>query len=133
MGKVSETVKAKVLGESWVMLQPSMIEGWGITVIEANASGTPVIASDVSGLRDSIIHDKTGVLVAPGNVNEFALAMSHFITDEKYRTLLTKNALNWSQKFTWDRSADAFYKIISAVVLEKSQVVLRKNISLAAK
>ncbi len=53
-GHVTDTEKAKILGKSWAALQPSLIEGWGITVIEANAAGTPVIASRVNGLQDSV-------------------------------------------------------------------------------
>jgi glycosyltransferase involved in cell wall biosynthesis len=111
-GKVTEKEKAKILSKSWVMLQPSMMEGWGITVIEANASGTPVIASNVNGLRDAVIDGSTGVLVSPKNVAEMAQAMDEFVTDEKYRSLLARQAYIWSSHFDWDISANRFMGIV---------------------
>ena len=52
LGKVSEKRKIELLSKSWISVQPSMMEGWGITVIEANSCATPVIASRLSGLSD---------------------------------------------------------------------------------
>lgn len=111
-GKISDSDKAILLSQSWVVLQPSQLEGWGITVIEANASGTPVIASDVSGLRDSIVHGTTGILVELKNTDAFARAMTDFISDEKYRAYLSGSAYLWSQHFNWDKSAEHFLLII---------------------
>lgn len=112
LGRVSEKEKLELLASSWVMLQPSQIEGWGITVIEANAAGTPVIASDVSGLRDSVLNGETGILVEAGNVRQFGFAMKELIGDSALRATLSQNALRWSLGFDWDKSADEFYKII---------------------
>lgn len=112
-GRVTESVKYKLLSESWVMLQPSGVEGWGITVIEANGSGTPVIASDVSGLRDSVVNNETGLLVEVRNVKQLGLAMDYILSNKLKRELYIKNALVWSKNFTWDKSADMFLGIIS--------------------
>lgn len=111
-GKVSESKKAELLAKSWVAIQPSMVEGWGITVIEANASGTPVIASDVNGLRDSVVDSQTGVLVEPKNPDAIASAMIDFILDKTYRGIISKQAYVWSQSFNWDNSAEIFYRVI---------------------
>jgi glycosyltransferase involved in cell wall biosynthesis len=111
-GKIGDSDKALLLSKSWAALQPSSLEGWGITVIEANASGTPVIASNVSGLRDSIIHGETGVLVETKNLDEFAKAMIDFIMDKTYRETSSRQAYIWSQNFSWDSSAKTFYGII---------------------
>ncbi len=112
-GRVSDVQKARLLAKSWVVLQPSMVEGWGITVIESNASGTPVIASDVVGLRDSVVNGRTGILVPVGDVEAFAHAMIDFILDAKYRKKLSDNAYNWSQNFNWDKSSKNFFNIVS--------------------
>ncbi len=111
-GRVNNSTKAKLLARSWAAIQPSMVEGWGITVIEANAAGTPVIASNVSGLRDSVIHGQTGTLVPVGNVDAFATAMIDFILDQKYRKTLSANAYAWSQDFDWDKSARQFLSVV---------------------
>src|SRR6185437_7387512 len=104
----------------WVSIQPSMIEGWGITVIESNASGTPVIASDVNGLRDSIVHNKTGMLVKPKDITEFKNAIMQCFNDKKFLRMLSEEAYVWSNNFSWDISADIFMKKIIGVLQEKS-------------
>ncbi len=94
------------------MIQPSMIEGWGITVIEANASGTPVIASNVNGLRDSVVDGKTGLLVKPKDVRMFAKAMINLIEDEEFRSELSGQSYKWAQNFSWENSAEKFLSVI---------------------
>ena len=112
LGKVTDEEKIKLLGSSWVAVQPSQIEGWGITVIEANACETPVIASNVNGLKDSIIDGKTGILVNPGNIEKFSQAIYTVLKDTELRNNLSHQALLWSHKFSWDDSAKQFYEIM---------------------
>lgn len=106
--RVTEEEKIQLLGQSWVMLQPSSFEGWGITVIEANASGTPVIASDVIGLRDSVLHQETGLLVPARDVDGFASAMEYLITHKSRLTNLSSASLSWSENFDWNVNAASF-------------------------
>jgi glycosyltransferase involved in cell wall biosynthesis len=108
LGKVTELEKKELLTKCWLMVQPSMIEGWGITVIEANACGTPVIASNVEGLRDSISHNQTGILVRPKNTTALAEAMEKVIRDKSLRTNLSKSSISWSKRFSWSKAADQF-------------------------
>ena len=112
LGKVSDKEKITLLGSSWVAVQPSQVEGWGITVIEANACGTPVIASYVNGLKDSIVDGKTGILVKPGNADNLAEAILSVMTYPKLRNNLSQEAYIWSQNFSWDKSAKEFYEIL---------------------
>jgi cellulose synthase/poly-beta-1,6-N-acetylglucosamine synthase-like glycosyltransferase/glycosyltransferase involved in cell wall biosynthesis/O-antigen/teichoic acid export membrane protein len=112
-GKVSEKEKATLLAKSWVVVQPSMAEGWGITVIEANAAGTPVIASNVSGLKDSVIDNHTGLLVKVRDIAVLENTLRKVITDNAYREYLSENAHIWSQNFNWDTSSENFYRLIT--------------------
>lgn len=118
LGRVSDNRKAELFSTNWVMLQPSAIEGWGITVIEANSYRTPVIASDVSGLRDSIVNGQTGLLVRPNDIELFALAMRTLITENSYRLTLSQNAFEWSKNFDWNKSADKFYELVDLKIAE---------------
>jgi glycosyltransferase involved in cell wall biosynthesis len=111
-GKVSQSEKAKLLARSWVVVHPSSIEGWGITVMEANACMTPVIASNVNGLMDSVRVGKTGVLVPVKDVAAFASAMIRLVEDKTYREKLSKNAYEWSQSFSWDACAEQFLHVL---------------------
>lgn len=71
-GYVTETEKRVLLGESHVFVIQSAKEGWGIAAMEAIAMGTPVLASDVSGLRELIKDGETGWLVRHGDVEALA-------------------------------------------------------------
>lgn len=131
LGLISDKEKAQFLAQSWAVLQPSMVEGWGITVIEANASGTPVIASNVPGLRDSVIDRITGVLVEVNNTEAFSSAMIDIITDKSYRELMSKQAYVWAQDFSWEKSAKQFFQILASNLPSERQFLSFKNISIA--
>jgi len=112
-GHVSEEEKIDLLSKAWVMVNPSIREGWGINVIEANACGTPAIAYDIPGLRDSIINEKTGLLVKEnGNVEKLAEAIIRVLENETLRKTLSVNALEYSRSFSWDKAAQEFKKIL---------------------
>jgi glycosyltransferase involved in cell wall biosynthesis len=83
-------------------------EGWGITVIEANAVKTPAIGSDVPGLRDSIKNGETGYLVPLGNATALVEKIGMLISDKSELERISSNAYEWSQKFSWEKSADFF-------------------------
>lgn len=107
-GKVDDDTRERLYRTSWFSVQPSSFEGWGITVIESNSYGTPVIASNVPGLKDSVIRNKTGILVEPKNVRLFATAIEKLIADKKLRHQMSKNAMKRSQKFDWSNNSREF-------------------------
>lgn len=110
LGFLSENEKAELLGRAWVFVTMAMKEGWGITVIEANAMFTPVVGSNVPGLRDSIQHKKTGYLVKIGDDAELTNRISTIIENKAKREELSNNAKEWSLKFSWQASAEHFIK-----------------------
>ena len=75
MGRIDETAKCALLRRAWATVFASPKEGWGITNLEAAASGTPVIASNSPGIRESVKHDETGFLVPHGDVAAMAACM----------------------------------------------------------
>lgn len=119
MGRVSEKEKIDLLSKSWIQVNPSIREGWGINVIEGNACGAPCIAFDVHGLRDSIVDGKTGILVKEnGDPEKLAEAIIKVLEDGKLREKLSKNSLKWSKRFTWDKSAEEFLEVLKKIVDE---------------
>jgi D-inositol-3-phosphate glycosyltransferase len=78
-------------------------------VVEANALGVPVVATDAPGLRDAVLHEETGVLVAEGApevmVARLAEAIGSLLADEERLARLAAGALAWSRRFDWDASA----------------------------
>jgi glycosyltransferase involved in cell wall biosynthesis len=115
-GHVSEKEKIDLLSKAWVLVNPSIREGWGINIIEANACGTPCIAYNVPGLRDSIVDGETGLLVK-GNagVEELAKVLTEFLENYKVRQEFSKSALKWSKRFTWDKGAEESMMILESV------------------
>ena len=111
-GRVSERDKVKLMQKAWIAVNPSLMEGWGITTIEANACGTPVVASDVPGLRDSVLSKRSGYLVPYGDINEFADKILLLAKDARLREMMGKKALDWSDRFKWDNSSSFFLSII---------------------
>jgi glycosyltransferase XagB len=111
-GRITEEEKVILFQESWLMIQASSFEGWGITVIEANACGTPVVASNVIGLRDSVLNGKTGLLFEERNETELASILIGLTKAHEKRDSFSKEARIWSTLYTWDKSADQFLKII---------------------
>jgi glycosyltransferase involved in cell wall biosynthesis len=114
MGKVSEDKKISLYQSAWLFVNPSLMEGWGITTIEANACGTPVIASNVAGLRDSVYNPHSGILVPYGDVDEFAKNIKALIEDKDLRDAMSKEAIIWAKKFDWNKSAKAFSRIMNS-------------------
>ena len=104
-GHVSEDEKIKLYQKSWVFVNPSLIEGWGITTIEANACGTPVVASNVAGLRDAVHNPHSGFLVPYGNIAEFAKSITQLLTDTRLRHKMSLESIIWARKFDWNQSA----------------------------
>jgi glycosyltransferase involved in cell wall biosynthesis len=94
-----ETVR--LLQQGWVLVQPSPKEGWGLTVIEAGACGTAVVAADSPGLRDSTRHDVTGLLVPYGDDARLAEALARVLTDAALRTRFETAGREWAARFTW--------------------------------
>ncbi|MCK5061410.1 glycosyltransferase, partial [Candidatus Parcubacteria bacterium] len=112
-GQVSEADKLTLLQKSWVAVNPSLMEGWGITTIEANACGTPVIASDVPGLRDSVVDDHTGYLIEYGNTEKLSAKIVELIVNKVKLETMSNYASIWARKYDWHYSALHFFNIIS--------------------
>lgn len=101
------------------VVQPSIKEGWGLSIVEAGACKTTVIASDVPGLRNSVIHKKTGFLYSYGAVEELAELLETLLTNKKLATKLAENNYRWAQKFSWERTAKITLDVLKYAV-EKS-------------
>ena len=114
-GFVSEEEKVLWLQRAEVLVQPSHKEGWGLTVLEANACGTPVVATRVPGLQDSVRHEETGLLVERSSPSALAESVTRILDDSALRDRLSVGAIEWANRFSWDAVADAFATVLTAV------------------
>lgn len=111
LGYVTEEEKVRHLGLCHVAVNTSMKEGWGITNIEANACGTPVISANVPGLRDSVKVGLSGLLYEYGNINELAEILREVLTNKESLDKLSNGAVDWAKTFSWDDSASKMEQI----------------------
>jgi glycosyltransferase involved in cell wall biosynthesis len=96
--------KRNFLQKAWVHVLPSTKEGWGISVTEAAACGTPTVAYNVTGLKDSVKHNITGFLVPYKDINALAKSIANILSDEELRREMSTRAREEALKFTWDRT-----------------------------
>jgi glycosyltransferase involved in cell wall biosynthesis len=113
LGKVTEEEKIKLFQKAWDFVNPSYMEGWGITILEANACGTPAVASNVPGLKDAVKDITTGSLIRYGKYNGFSRSIINLIQDNKLRNEMSFNSVEWAKKYSWDESAMSFNNILS--------------------
>lgn len=104
-GFVSEERKVELLQEVWLKVTTSSKEGWGLTVLEANACGTPAVASNVPGLREAVLHNETGLLYEYGDISGLAESVTRLLKDEALRLRFAGQARGYAGTFTWERAA----------------------------
>lgn len=117
-GFIADEEKVQWLRQAAVAAFPSDKEGWGLTVIEANACFTPVVATDVPGLRDAVVDGVTGVLIPLGDCDALAGELIRLIQDRQERERLARNAAERAMQFTWDATAEKTMAVIKKTVEE---------------
>jgi len=115
LGRIDESDKLALLRRAWALLLASPKEGWGITNLEAAACGTPVIASNSPGIRESVRDAETGFLVPHGEIKAMATAMTQLAHDAALVTTLGLQARQFAETFTWERAADETERHLDAV------------------
>lgn len=115
-GFVPEHDKAPMLQRMNFVVNTSSKEGWGLTVVEANACGAPVIAADVPGLRDSVVNGKTGILYPFGDIDALSAEIAALLRDKARRDKLRENALEWAASFDWEIAATETLNIMQRTI-----------------
>ena len=119
-GRISEQTKTDLLGGAWLTIAPSLAEGWGLTVLEANAVGTPAVAFDVPGLRDSVRDEVTGWLVPSGQNLGPALARAlEELSDPERQRTISQACLRWAHRFSWDACADRLASVLLSEIARR--------------
>jgi glycosyltransferase involved in cell wall biosynthesis len=116
LGFLTEEEKRDRLRAAWIHVITSSKEGWGITVLEAAACGTPSVASDAPGLREAVMDGETGFLVPHGDVAALSAALGRLIRDDATRRRLAQGARAHAERFSWDSAADGVESELREVV-----------------
>src|SRR5207247_8206665 len=107
LGFVAEDEKRRLLRQAWAVVFPSPKEGWGISNVEAAACGTPALASDSPGLRESVRHAETGFLVPHGDARALADRMLALAADPTLVARLGSAARTFAEQLSWEGAAPA--------------------------
>jgi glycosyltransferase involved in cell wall biosynthesis len=100
--------KVSLLQRAWVHVLPSVKEGFGLSILESAACGTPTVGYDVPGVRDAVIHGKTGLLARPGDSFGLAAYLIDLLTNGNKLKLLSEQAIRWAANFLWDDTTEQF-------------------------
>lgn len=113
-GYVDETKKFELLSRAWVLLNPSVHEGWGLTNIEANSVGTPVVGYAVSGMVDSVKAGITGYLTPAGDVSGLSISLARIAASQN-PFHFSPGCISWSRNFSWSKSLQQSLKLLQHV------------------
>jgi glycosyltransferase involved in cell wall biosynthesis len=113
LGRISHNDLCKLMASASALMYVSLFEGFGIPIIEAMQSGTPVITSNTSSMPE--IAGEAALLVEPNDVGQIAEAMGQ-ILDEKRRNELIQLGHMQCRKFNWDESAQSVMDVLNSVL-----------------
>ncbi len=116
-GRVSDEELRDLYRRAWLATSVSVREGWGMTLTEAAACGTPTVATDISGHADAVARDRSGLLRStdPNLVD----AITAVMTDDELRARLQAGALARADELTWERTAQANFEVLAADALRR--------------
>ena len=102
-GRVSDEELLSLYRRAWLVASASIAEGWGMTLTEAAGCGTPSVATDIAGHRDSVAPNLSGLLSR--SPREFTELITAVLTDETLREQLSAGALRHAATLTWTATA----------------------------
>ncbi len=111
-GFVTEQEKRTLLSEAWVALTPSLKEGWGLTIVEAGAVGTPTVAfRGAGGVEESLVDRRTGLLA--DDPADYTAKVRLLLTDDALRAAMGAAARAHAASFTWPAAGERFAALVS--------------------
>jgi len=111
-GRVDDAELVRAYRQAWVLTSASIAEGWGMTITEAAACGTPAVVTRVGGHSDACTEGETGLLA--DSIDELIDGIAQVLTDEELRTSLSKGALKRASACTWDMTAAVIFRELAA-------------------
>ena len=111
-GRISNEELSDIVASSWLNVHTSVTEGWGLSILEAAASGTPTIAYNVSGVTDAVENGFNGIKVKDSDRKALADAAFSILNDpERWWSSSTEVA----KKYSWDKTAELWEKLIDTM------------------
>ena len=109
-GRVGRDELLDAYRSAWLVVSASLAEGWGLSLTEGAACGTPCVATDISGHRSSVHDGETGVLVPLERLGDTIAAV---LLDAPRREALGGAARDWAQSLSWDAVAQRILETLA--------------------
>ena len=117
-GRLSDAELVDLYRRAWVVASTSVREGWGMTLTEAAACGTPVVATRIAGHLDAVAEGESGYLVDTSE--ELTQAIDSILANPLVRRRLSQGALRHAGAMTWERTAEATLGALCAEVRRRT-------------
>lgn len=111
-GRVSDEELVSLYRRAWLVASTSIREGWGMTITEAAACGTPTVATRIAGHTDAVADGRSGLLASTDD--ELLAAMREVISDPELRGRLQQGALERASELTWEQTAIGTFAVLAA-------------------
>jgi glycosyltransferase involved in cell wall biosynthesis len=118
-GSVTEAEKIDLYRRAWIIASASAREGWGMTLTEAAACGTPAVATRIAGHQDAVIDGVSGVLAGHGP-EALGAAMAGVLVDQALRQRLGRGALERAGQLTWTNTATELMRVVATEVSRRN-------------
>ncbi len=116
-GRIEQGALIDLYRQAWVLASASLHEGWGMTITEAAACGTPAVATRIAGHADAVVHERTGLLV--DDPIEMGAAIERVLADDALRASLSAAALAYATRFTWGATARGTLEVLANEALRR--------------
>jgi glycosyltransferase involved in cell wall biosynthesis len=118
-GRVDDETLLSLYRRAWVLASASAHEGWGMTLTEAAACGTPAVATRIAGHSDAVVDSETGILVDdPAGLGS---SLERLLGDDALRECMSKAALQHAGRFTWAATAIGTLEVLAAEALRRDK------------
>lgn len=117
LGKPNEDTLVQLYNAANCLIAPSLYEGFGLTILEAMASGTPVITANMSAMPE--VAGDAAILVDPLSVEEIVQAVCDLHDHPEKRRMLVRKGLDRAQSFTWEKTAEQVARVYEKVLDKK--------------
>jgi len=116
-GRVTHAELRDLYRSAWIAVSASVREGWGMTLTEAAACGTPSVATDIAGHADAVAVGRSGLLASTDP--DLADTMVKVLTDEELRRRLSEGALARAAELTWEQTAIHNFEVLAQDALQR--------------
>ncbi len=118
LGRLDSDELVQAYNSADLFVMPSLFEPFGIVLLEAMASGLPVVASRVGGIPEVVEEGKTALLVAPGNPEELQMAIEELLADDRLRRAMGHAGRERAALFSWSLIIPRILRVYEEVIAE---------------